>query len=194
MTTGPQSGLLIYTDASYVHAKLQGSWGAVIVWQGTRESFGAPFKGPCSSSTLAELQGVANALHIAVAAGKLRRDVEALVLCDCLSVVQLLNGEVAPTAKRLRRAEYQAAARKVREIVRDVRAAVRFDWVKGHQTPDSDCPHAQGNREADRAATNARPDVDQLRAKKRARERAAKKARRVKKAMLARQQTERTGE
>lgn len=157
--------LLIYTDAS--HAEGSGSWGAVITGQGIETTeHGGAFKGgsPCSST--AEMRGVANALHIAVAAGHLRRGTVAVVFCDNQSVVELITRKGVDMARMKRRTpELARALQHVRAALHDIRAEVTFQWVKGHQSVAKADEHAHFNHRADRLAKQNNPVMVQRRAK-----------------------------
>lgn len=152
MTEQGRPALLIYTDAS--HAKGSGSWGAVITGPEieTMEA-GGQFKGPCPCSTTAEMQGVANALHIAVAAGHLRRGTSATVLCDNQSVVQLITRKGLNGNRMKRRTPALfAALHHVRDAMRDIQAQITFQWVRGHQSAAEADEHRAFNHRADQVA------------------------------------------
>jgi ribonuclease HI len=152
MTEQGRPALLIYTDAS--HGKGSGSWGAVITGPEIKTmEAGGEFKGHCPCSTTAEMQGVANALHIAVAAGHLRRGTAAVVLCDNQSVVQLISGKCLNVSRMKRRAPALfAALRHVREAMQDIQAQITFQWVRGHQSAAEADEHRPFNRRADQLA------------------------------------------
>lgn len=176
MTQGAPPALLIYTDASVHGASQSGSWGAVIRGpQGEIHKSGA-FKAQCKCSAQAELQGVANALHM-VLTDRLPDRTQITVMCDNLAVVNVLSGRNKFKAKS---AHLRELAQIVLEKVAGSSANVRFVWVKGHQSLASGCPHAAGNRTADLLARMANPVMATYKAKRaaqRKRYKAARKAR-----------------
>jgi ribonuclease HI len=163
MTTGPEPALQIYSDASYFrHMNYgHGAWGAVLVWQDgdntQHEVHGGTFRQSCENSTQAELQGVVNALHIAIASGRVKRGQAVVVCADCKTVVQILCGHYP---RHSRTVDHLAPVWKlIRQIASEARLDVTGRWTPGHQagglTAEND--DARFNALADRAARDANP-------------------------------------
>lgn len=181
MTTGTTPDLLIYTDASHLRT-CKGSWAAVLRWDGGEEIHSGKFKTACATSTLAELQAIANGITAGLKSGRAGKSV--LILSDCKGVITGLTR----TKRRYgwkgdAKAELLLAHRAIERLIEEnpeIRFA--FQWVPGHQPADSPCPHVAGNRRADHAARAALKEIGEQKAKRAARRkryRARRKARRA---------------
>lgn len=175
MEQAAAAAVTIYADASVAHLVGTGSWGAVIVGGGPDIELGGAFRIPITCSSTGEAQALANALHAGIAAGRVRRGTEVLLVCDNQAVILTMQGAVGD--KSLRRARRKAPALMaafdhLRLIIRDCGAVCTFHWVRGHQLPGSPDPHADGNRRADKLARHHNPNRTARKASRAARRKA----------------------
>lgn len=174
MTTGAPPPLLIYTDASFDGNSRTGSWGAVVRKQEHEVHLHGQFKLECADSTVAELRAIGNAIH--KAADLAEPGAHITVYSDCLPAIHALNGK---SKFRKSRDQLRATLRMVQIICEDSGRRITFRWIKGHQPKDTTCPHAQGNRLADKLARDAHNGLVARRAVQAAKRKRYKANRRV---------------
>jgi len=135
----------LFSDAGRKEGR--GAWGAVVVRPGAEplEASGA-FRDRLHCSTLAELRGIANALHAALKAGLVQAGDEVVVRCDNRSTGIWIERRVRRAGRRPELAE---ASRVVRDLAHKAGVTIRYRWVAGHQPADSRDPEAIHNRRAD---------------------------------------------
>lgn len=151
MTNGPQPALTIYTDASFARNGI-GSWGAVIKGTGKDVELSGQFRMECADSTLAELQAVGNAIR-AVASKRLAEPGSwCVIYSDCQATVRVLQRKAKFRASR---AHLRGTVDILRGFIVDSGLRFTFEWIAGHQSAESTCPHVQGNRRADALARKA---------------------------------------
>lgn len=164
MEQGPAPALRIYADASWKrHQGMgRGSWGAAIVRQdGTHETLGGEFRQAVPSSYVAEFQAAANALHAACQVELVQSGEAVLLLTDCQSVVDALNG------RRMKRTRTQdsilPSVEHIRRTIDAMDLQLRAEWVKGHCSADT--LDARMNRLADATARQHNPHAETTRSR-----------------------------